>query len=352
MIEPRTAVRSWSIAMAALIAVLFVGPAPVLATEEAQAGAFLMLPVSAREAALAQTAVVIDSEATAFHWNPGGLGEVRSTDVSASYTALYDNLASHQTLAAAVPIGYQLVVGAAWVRVGVDDIPIYPSISAYPLKDREILAQHYSGTPDGMMSFTHSAYVLSIARSNDFTLNLGWQYLPLPVSMPVGVSAKYISIAAGDSASGTGIGYDAGARLAFNLGRALDNQSLGTFRLGVTVQNIGGTKITWDTPQPPDDPDYADEMERMTHWGMAYEQPLPAFQSRVTGALTYTPWGTAWGIEYTFRDLASLRAGRDVIEDNSLSFGAGFGLAGVRADYSIQWHPLGVSHRVSLHYRY
>ena len=342
----RTAGIAWLIGLLGVVVSL-----PASASESTHAGAFLLLPVSAFEVGLGQATVAADSEATAFHWNPGGVGRIQSLDVAVSYNMLYGNLASHQVISAGIPIGYDLVLGASWVRVGVDDIPVYPSLSGYTLVDRMHQAQ--SASEDGeYMSYSESAYFLTLARRNDLTWNAGWQYLSLPVTLPVGVSAKYITVSAGDTASASGIGFDAGAQLGFDLGRVLDRDILGLLYLGVSTTNVFGTRVTWDTPQGPDEEDYFDKIPQQTHWGATYDQPLDMIQSHVIASLAFTGYGRTWGLEYRFRDMISLRLGKDMAEDNDLAFGAGCVIRGIRADYAIQRHALGVSHRVSLHYQY
>jgi hypothetical protein len=310
-----------------------------------------LLPVSARETALGQSTVASVSDVTAFHWNPAGLGRITDVDAMASYTRLYGNLASHQSVAVATPLGNGLAGSIAWIRSGVDDIPIYPSLNPDDaVADRATLARMYGVNPLGMMTFAQNAYVLSIARRNDVRLNLGWEYLTLPVTLPVGVSMKYVTVTAGDSASASGIGFDVGTQMVFELSRALDNPDLGTMSLGLTLVNIGDLTLTWDTPQLPDQEGYSDRMKMTYVFGGSYLQPLPWFDSNVTGSLAYLSDGYAWGVEYNFLRYLSLRVGDDMIDENSLSVGAGIEWMGLSFDYALQNHTLGVSHRVSLRY--
>ena len=63
--------------------------------------AFRQLPVSAAEAAFGQATIAVVHDATAFHWNPGGLGMLTGIDAGASYSKLYQGLGSYHMFAAA-----------------------------------------------------------------------------------------------------------------------------------------------------------------------------------------------------------------------------------------------------------
>lgn len=307
------------------------------------ADAFLRLPINAREVALGQAMVALAQDATAFHWNPGGIGMLDGFDAAASYSRLYQGIGNHQMLAAAAPIGHSLAIGLGWVRLGVDDIPYYPSLqNLTSVPDRMDLTRRGA---IGHFTYGQNAFFLTFARRNRFLLDMGWQYLTLPMELPVGITVKYLTASAGDSASGSGIGIDLGTQTRFSLGRTLDSPALGTISLGVALGNIGGTRMTWDTPT-----DRTDKQPMQLYYGGAYEQPLSFIRGRLTGALASTGAGRAWGLEYAFIDQIFLRVGQSLASDSHLAMGAGIGWRGVRLDYALQQHPLGATHRVSLHY--
>ena len=329
-----------------LIAALAMGAAPRARAEgTAAADAFLLLPVSAREVGLGQATLPVVRDATAFHWNPAGIGMVSSPDFAASYARMYEGVANHQMVAVAAPTGYRgLSVGLAWVRLGVDDIPRYPVLG--PLSGDRFLTALAGAT--GYFGYAQSALFLTIARRNEFDLELGWQYLTLPMSVPVGVTIKYLSASTGDSsfaAEGSGIGIDVGAQSHFSLARALDTDYLGTMSFGLTLANVGGTRMTWNTPT-----DRTDKQDLAVRWGAAYDQPIPIARGNLSGSLVRWPTAWHWGVDYTFMDRVSVRVGRDMIEENGLSFGAGVSWRALTLDYGLQRHDLGASHRVSLHY--
>ncbi|HOF60056.1 MAG TPA: hypothetical protein PK251_01115 [Candidatus Latescibacteria bacterium] len=309
------------------------------------ADAFLVAPVSAREVSLGQATVGSVNDATAFHRNPAGLGYVRSLDAAASYSRVFGSLATHQMVAFALPVTERVTAGAGWVRMGVDDIPVYPSLSSYPTPwERESYARLGS---TGSIGFSQNAFFLTLARMHRFNVDFGWQYLTLPVEMPVGVTLKYLTITAGDTASGQGLGLDVGVQSRFSLARALDVPSAGMLNIGVTLVNAGRTKITWDTATRRED-----VQSMAVRFGAAYEQPLPRINSAVTVAAAKIGDGGAWGVEYSFARQIMLRVGDSGIGEGSFAGGAGFRWRNVDLDYALQRHPLGTSHRVSVQYHH
>lgn len=309
------------------------------------ADAFLLLPIDAREIALGQATVALVDDATAFHWNPAGVGMIESFDAAASYSRLYGGLAGHQMVAAGLPLGHRLAMGLSWVRFGVEDIPIYPALPDIGgPEENKIIAQR---PRLGSFVYAQNALFLSFAWRYASTVGLGWQYLTLPVDVPVGVSVKYLTVSAGDTISASGIGVDLGAQFRFPLSRALDNQALGDLSLGITLADVGGTRLTWDTPT-----ERTDKLTMSVRYGMAYEQPVPFLRSSVVGVIGSTGGVLVWGLEYVFTDRLYLRVGRDMISETGTSVGAGVAWRWLRLDYALQRHDLGASHRVSVHFSY
>lgn len=325
----------------ALLGILWV---PAHAENTPHADAFLLLPVSAREVGLGQATLPIVDDATAFHWNPAGIGMVERFDAAASYARLYTGLANHQMMAAAAPIGYEGVsVGIGWVRLGVDDIPRYPSL---PQLERDRIRIAQAGAI-GEFNYAQNAVFFTVARRSDFVFSMGWQYLELPITLALGSTVKYLTLSASDSSAveGSGIGLDLGAQAHFELSRAIDNERLGRVSLGVTGVNVGSTKITWNTAT-----ERSDVQSFGIGYGIAYTQPIPEIRSAITGTVANHAAGTVWGLEYMFADLISLRAGSDLSDSTSIAFGVGLGWRGLHFDYGLQRHTLGASHRMSVRY--
>lgn len=311
------------------------------------ADAFLLIPVSAREIGIGQATVPLYTGATAFHWNPAGLSSIETLDVATSYSRLYTGIGNHQMISVAFPAGTkELSASLSWVRLGVDDIPRYPTLPVLR-EERSLVA---SAGPLGYFGYAQNAYFLTVSRQNEINLDLGWEYLILPMSVPVGATVKYLTASTGDStyaADGSGIGLDLGVQSHFDLGRALDSERFGRMSLGLALANVGGTRMTWNTPT-----ERTDTIGFGIRYGVAYYQPVEVIRGEIMGTMTSGTSGTSWGLEYTFLEMISLRTGRDTVKDNSLAFGAGFVWRGLSLDYGLSRHPLGASHRVSMGYAY
>jgi len=301
--------------------------------------------VDAREVGLGQATMASVDDATAFHWNPAGLGMVRSFDAAASYSRLYAGLASHQMVAVGAAVDQRLRVGLSWVRLGVDNIPAYAPFPAF--SDARSREEQAKQGPIGTFGYSQNAAYLTVAWQTSREVALGWQYLTLPMELPIGATIKYLAVSAGDTISGSAIGLDLGAQARFPLSRAFDNRLLGDMSLGLAIANVGRTRMTWDTPSR-----RGDTEPMQLRYGAAYEQPLAIIRSAVVLAMSGAGAKRGWGLEYRFLDELSLRMGKDMIAENGVSFGAGIGWRGLRLDYALQRHDLGITHRVSLHYRH
>ena len=338
----RTAV--FSVPVVGMIVCLLASSTPTWAASSPYADAFWLLPVNAREVGLGQATMARVNDATAFHWNPAGLGMVGQVDVVASYSHLYRGLGSHQALAAAAKVGHNLAIGAGWVHLGVDEIPYRPSLDGFASAAERSL--HAKADPLGYFTYAQNAFLFTLARQNSFTLDLGWQYLTLPLTAPVGVTVKYLTASAGDSASASGLGIDVGAQSHFLLSRAVDNPHLGTISFGLVLANIGRTRLTWDSAT-----ERADDQAMRVGYGVTYEQPLPFLKGSLVASGANNGFGFVWGFEYRLMNQLYLRTGKGSTSDDSIALGAGLAWKGLHLDYALQRHPLGATHRVSLQYQ-
>lgn len=93
-------------------AVLLLGPAAQAAGVGTSGADFLNVGVGARQLAMggAATAVTSDVDANAVNWNPGALGFVRQTNVTASYNALFQD-ENQGYLGYAAPMGEKGALG-------------------------------------------------------------------------------------------------------------------------------------------------------------------------------------------------------------------------------------------------
>ena len=111
----------------ALVACLVVGLAPAAGAQTVSragtvAGAFLEIGVGPRAAALGGAFTAIADDATALYWNPAGLAQMQTAEVTSAHSEWLADV-SHDFVGVAVPLGGGLV-GASVTRLGVPEMTV------------------------------------------------------------------------------------------------------------------------------------------------------------------------------------------------------------------------------------
>lgn len=89
----------------------------------------LRMGAGARAAGLAETQTALADDVYAFHWNPAGLGLLRSPEISFMNNQSFEDVAQ-QSLAAALPVKRIGSIGAAVDRLAVEDLQGYDAQGA------------------------------------------------------------------------------------------------------------------------------------------------------------------------------------------------------------------------------
>ncbi len=309
---------------------------------ESYGGEFLNLPVGAKALGIGGAFGPVADDASAIYWNPAGLGKLRVPEIMLVHTALFANMASHDYLALVLPIGKKLSLGAAWIRLGVEDIPRFSYTIGTP--------------PIGTFGNNENAFFGSAGTSFEkITLGKPWKLYS-------GGSIKLIYDKM-DDRQATGLGVDAGSIIDINLADwfarraesrplmgilpvAIENSNLGTLSLSFVIQDIGGTSIAWNTIRK-----HSDIRPAVYKIGLAYHQPISILRSTMTFAWegsTETMQKGRLGAEYKYRNLLAFRAGQD---QDKLVFGAGLSVWRFTMDYAYNSHDLGSIHRVAGSYK-
>lgn len=332
-----------------LLSFILFSPQTGFATEEA--GAFLSLGVGARAIGLGGAFSAMADDGTAFYWNPAGLARLSRPEVTMMYSSLFglsDALANHHVLAYAHPLR-GIHFSAGWIRLGVDDIPRYPELvygndpKTRTRRANDVLLQG-DGVPEGVFTDREDAVYLSFSKMNTIEVDMGWQYFAFPIYLPVGVSFKFLNYSMGE-ASGRGVGIDIGTMLLFGVDELLDNAALGKASFGLMVQDVANTAIIWKSK-------YQDTIRTNVKFGAAYDQPIPAFNSRATllWEIESKYKGTHHvGLEYTYAERLAMRIGYD---EARVSAGAGITFWRFRMDYALSNYDLGIIHRASASLRF
>jgi hypothetical protein len=309
------------------------------------AGAFLELGVGPRALALGSANVALADDGYGAYWNPAGVAFTSQLHVATMYANLFQSLEKHSFISISTPIVGGAVISAGWIRLSVDDIPISYDRDLENTTINQRLDQPGIWLDDpasGSFNFTNDAYIITFSRLTRWEADLGWQYFELPIDIGYGVNFKILDISLYDK-SASGVGIDGGLKVRVGLDDLLNDEAYGKLSLGLCVQDIFNTKISWNT-----DSKQQDAMERNWRYGFAYLQPLNFISSML--ALVYDinskyEGSAHFGFELLFKSLFALRIGSN---SGSFTTGAGLSYWNIHVDYAFQNHDLGNSHRVGL----
>lgn len=308
------------------------------------AGSFLELGVSARALGMGSAYVALSDDATGFFWNPAGIAFIPKFQLASMYADLFNSLETQSFVSAAMPLFGGATISVGWMRLSVDDIPRYifiesPDINAFQRITGR--AQPLTAEPAGTFGSFDDTYFISFAKHLPFNLDLGWQYWEMPVEMGLGLNLKVIRQSLEEQV-GSGVGVDAGVLLKINLNEIFVDPYYGDLIIGLSVQDLANTRITWDT-----DSKHTDRIQRNFKYGFAYAQPLEFIKSKLTFAYDinsqYAGSGHL-GTELLYNSLLAVRIGTNA---GYFTTGAGVHLWKLRFDYAYQSHDLGNSHRVA-----
>jgi hypothetical protein len=307
------------------------------------AGSFLELGVGARALGMGSAYVALSDDAYGFYWNPSGMAFLTNFQVASMYADLFNSFEKQNFLSAAMPVFGGVTISLAWMRRSIDDIPRYRDFINGPTAP-----QRYEGNnpliegPINYFSSNSDAFVVSFSKYQRIMLDLGWQYFEFPVDFGYGANIKVINEKLDDK-SGTGIGLDLGMILKIGLNNVFNDENYGDLIIGLNVQDIADTKITWDT-----DSKRKDYIERNFKYGVAYIQPLNFVNSQMTIAYDIDSryeGADHFGTELLYDSMLALRFG---LNDGDFTTGAGFNFWKLKFDYAYQSHDLGNTHRVSV----
>ena len=291
----------------------------------------------------------IADDGSAIYWNSSGISQIRSKEAFLMRAFLYEGLAYYDNLSFCLPLPNNATIGANWIRLTIDNIPIFDEkhLIGTNIDQRSAYEElHLSAIPDGSFKSTDDMYQFAFARHFHHVFDLGWNLFELPVDMYGGGVFKYISRKMLDS-SGTGMGFDISFMVRTDLGLLLDVQQIGDISWSLNFQDIGNTKITWDTETR-----HVDEVLFNTKLGIAYFHELEKYES--TFILAYSKDFVYdkmdyFGVSWKYKELTEIRLGT---YDRNFSAGVGLYLYGFSIDYAFLTNNLGNTNRVGIGYRF
>ncbi len=306
--------------------------------------AFLEIGVGARALGMGGAFCSLADDGTSFYWNPAGLSSIRRLELSGMYGNQFGTVANplgnYHFLGVALPLAEGVVLAANWIRLAVDDIPVYSALEGRSYFDRlHDRSLRPSGEPEGTISDSEDALFFSFAKLNRYEWDLGWMYHRVRFEIPVGINLKFIRQRLGTGSS-SGIGLDVGSALRVYLNDLFLSDRLGVMGVGIQLQDITRTGMNWNTK-------HEDSVPVNVKWGLSYTQPLPIEENYLTVSFDRD---SRWkgrnhaGLEYSGFRLFQLRAGLD---DGHFTGGAGIRFWVLAVDYAFLSHEFSGLHRLS-----
>jgi hypothetical protein len=312
------------------------------------AGDFILIGSGVRPLGMGGAFTAVADEGSAIYWNAAGLAQIQDIEFSAMHTLLYDNLATYDFFSLSIPLPANSTIGISFTQLSIDDIHIYDE--KWIVGDREgvdvrssDIDLHLTGDPDGSFDSSDKLFEFALSKNFLYLWDVSWIFFKIPLDFYLGGTFKYIKRDIYKN-TGTGMGVDLSFMLETDFALLTDIDWLGSIRYGLSVQDVAGTSITWDTESR-----HVDKIITNPRMGIAIIQPLDFIQSELILSFDwYNMYGyeQSFGAEFDYNDLISIRTG--VHEDK---FSAGIGLK--YREYSVDYaflanNDLGSSHRVGL----
>lgn len=301
------------------------------------AGEFIAIGVGGRALGMGGAAVALAGDVTSGYWNPAGLAGLDYPQIMLMHDEQFGSLLNYDYAAGALPVGPRTTLGFSIIRLGVDDIPDTRNAGVDADGNPTTDPARFSRIDPSRVTYFNAAdwaFTFSYARRQEE--DFSW-----------GASVKFIRRDLGENGA-TGIGIDAGAWY----------RPFPGLQFGAAVQDLTTTFLAWDTGR--------NELISPTlKLGSAYFLEAldgtftPAvdldvrFENRRYASLLHAgpvSLDLRAGLEYRFRDVASLRVGTSDVRQ--LTLGAGIRLPKLSVDYSFAKFDaadqLGNTHRISL----
>jgi hypothetical protein len=342
-VSGKVCLRAFSAAL--IMALCFCALPKISVAQDKYAGAFLQIPVGGHALSMGAAYTAIANDESAFHWNPAGVSLLDHKYFGFMYSSEFglpgSALANFFQFGMTYPME-NASVALNWVRLGVGDMSHTPDLTGINItseREKQVF-NSFNGTQD-IFSDVQDAVVLSVARNNKFVVDWGWLYYSHPIEIPIGVNFKYIHQKVGTFGTAQGIGIDAGMMLRFSLADYLLVPILGKVSVGLNVNDIGGTKLSWSTQ-------HQQTVPMRIIGGTAYTQELSFINAVATLACDFGIHESEkphFGLDVTYAENISVRLGLD---QGDFAAGAGFiWQKKLKLDYSLSLHDLGPEHRLS-----
>lgn len=301
------------------------------------AGEFLYLGVGGRPKGMGGAYVALVNDVTAGYWNPGSLSKINYPQFSLMHEAQFGNLVNYDYGSVGIPFGKNSSLGLSLIRLGVDDIADTRN-ALIDLNGNGILEENLGERldPSKITYFNTSDYAIYLTyakkTSDKFTY---------------GANLKVIRRNIAEEGA-WGLGFDVGA--SYN--------PFGKFFVGANLMDLTTTYLSWSTGKkevitPTAKIGTAVQIDFLKGTLTPVLDFDVRFENRRSSAnfnLGPVSFDMHAGLEYTFKNLISLRTGYSDL--GNLTLGAGVKLPKINIDYSFSkfdgLEQLGNSHIISL----
>jgi len=283
---------------------------------------------------------------SAIYWNASGIAQITDIEVQFMHAFLFDNLASYDFFSFCIPLPASTTIGISFTQLSVDNIPFYDEIwikNSNVFKRSTNVDLQLTGNPDGYFTSSDQLFEFAFAKNFSKIINLGWELFDLPIDYYIGGAFKYISAYVYEILEMGWAEYFS-FMVRTDLGMLTEVPWLGKIKFAFNLQDIGGTKITWDTRSK-----HVDEIVTTPRLGLALDQPLSFVDSRMILAFDWSDvyeYSRNFGLEFTYKNILSVRSG---LYDQHFTAGLGFRYRQYTINYALITHTdLGNSHRIGI----
>lgn len=343
----RLLIKWLEFAKSSRIAILiYFGFSVLLLNAEEYTADFLNIGVDAKALAMGEAYCAYSGDVSSFYWNPAGLGRIQNIRLSGMYGPQFGSIqnpvANFHYLGIVLPLQGDAVFAVNWIRLKVDDIPVYAELLGQSYWDRlHNIHLRPSGEPDGYMADTEDAFFFSFAKMNAFIWDLGWEFHEVRVEIPFGINVKWIHQSLGEGEA-TGLGIDLGTAIRMRMDDFFQYEPLGIFSVGMNIKDLTQSKLNWNTEE-----ETQEQIKTRVRWGVAYMQSIDAVKGHWAVAIDFEKHRKNQkylGFEACLYQSIFLRIGSSL---GSPTYGAGISFWRLNVDYAFMTHELDNLHRIS-----
>lgn len=198
-----------------LFILLSVGCVSYAQTTRKYSNEFLNIGVDAAALGMANSVIAQSNDVNSGYWNPSGLVNLESKQISLMHASYFANIAQYDYAAFAMPVDDKSAVALSMIRFGVDDI----------LNTTELIDQNGNIDYNRISLFSTADYAFTASYARKLNVE----------GLSIGANAKVVRRIIGKFANSWGFGFDLG----------MQYKSKSNWQFGAMVRDITTTYNTW-----------------------------------------------------------------------------------------------------------